>query len=136
MRLARLALIPLLVAVYFLPPTLCDDDLEQQLAAAVDKSSFTVQLASFISSEDLPAGEALQIAYVSTRLCGKGFLNISEQVNRSLLQDVTELTQNFNSTSYYLFDVTKAAAAVLAPVTYAHGTGMACLCHCTDMKQR
>ena len=135
MRLARLALIPLLTAVCVLPFSLCDDDLEQQLAVAADKSSFTVQLASCISTDDLPAGEAQQIAYVSTRLCGKGFLNITEQVNRGLLQDVTELT-NFNSTSYYLFDVTKATAAVLAPVTYTRGTGMTCLHQCTDIEQR
>ena len=122
MRLASLALIPLFILVASPEVVQCDDDYEQQLAAVADASNYTVQLGSFIPARDLPAGEALQIAYVSTRLCGEGFVSLSGQVNRSLLQDVTELT-NFNTTSYYLFDVTKAATAAPAPVTYIQGTG-------------
>ena len=118
----RLALIPLFIAVQLTLIARCDDDLEQQLAAAVEESDYTVQLASFIPLADLPASEALQIAFVGTRLCGKGFVNPNGQINRSLLQDVTELT-SFKKKSYYELGVTKAAAALAAPVEYVHGTG-------------
>ena len=128
MRLASLALLPF-VAACLISFARCDDDLEQQLAAVAESSSYTVQFGSFISEQDLPAGEALQVAYFSSRLCGRGFLNASGQVNRSLLQDVTELT-NFNTSSYYFFDITKATAAVPAPVTHALGTGTSCNAVC------
>lgn len=117
----RLALIPLLIAVQLTLIAQCDDDLEQQLTAAVADSNYTIQFASFIPLTDLPASEALQIAFVGIRLCGKGFVDVNGQVNRTLLQDVTELT-SFNK-SYYELGVTKAAAALAAPVVHVHGTG-------------
>lgn len=122
MRHLGLALIPLIIAVQLTLIAKCDADLEQQLAAAVDESDYTVQLASLIPLTDLPASETLQIAFVGTRLCGKGFVDVNGQVNRTLLQDVTELTSLRNK-SYYSLGITKAAAALAAPVEYVHGTG-------------
>lgn len=118
----RLTLIFVFIAVHITLVAKCDEALEQQLAVAVDSSNYTVQLASFIPLSDLPASDTLQIAFISTRLCGKGFVNVKGQVNRALLQDVTELT-SFKSNSYYYLSVTKAAAALLAPVLYVNGTG-------------
>ena len=121
MRLTR-TVIFVYIAVHISLAARCDEDLEQQLAVAVDSSKYTVQLASFIPSDDLPASDTLQIAFVSTRLCGKGFVDVNGQVNRALLQDVTELT-SFKTSSYYYLGVTKATAALLAPVYYINGTG-------------
>lgn len=129
----RLALIPLLIVVQLTLIARCDVDLGQQLAAAVADSNYTIQFASFIPLTDLPASEALQIAFVGIRLCGKGFVDVSGQVNRTLLQDVTELT-SFNK-SYYELGVTKAAAALAAPVVYVHGTGRSLgLCYVSQIR--
>ena len=121
MRLTR-TVIFVYIAVHITLVARCDEDLEQQLAVAVDSSNYTVQLASFIPLDDLPASDTLQIASISTRLCGKGFVDVNGQVNRALLQDVTELT-SFKTSSYYYLGVTKAAAALPAPVFYVNGTG-------------
>lgn len=118
----RLALILVFIVLHVAFVARCDEGLEQQLAIAAESSAYTVQLASFIPLSDLSASETLQIAFISTRLCGKGFANANGQVNRALLQDVTELT-SFKTTSYYYLSVTKAAAALPAPVFYANGTG-------------
>ena len=118
----RLALILVFIVFHVGFVARCDEGLEQQLAVAADSSAYTVQLASFIPLSDLSASETLQIAFISTRLCGKGFANANGQVNRVLLQDVTELT-SFETTSYYYFSVTKAAAALPAPVLYVNVTG-------------
>lgn len=118
----RLALISVLLAVCITHVARCDESLEQQLAVAIDASNYTVQLASFIPLSYLPASETLQIASISTRVCGKGFVDIYGQVNRALLQDVTELT-SFKTNTYYYLGVTKAAAALAAPVFYVDGAG-------------
>ena len=118
----RLTLILVSIAVHIISVARCEEDLEQQLAVAVDSSKYTVQLASFVPLSDLPASDTLQIAFISTRLCGQGFVDVNGQVNRALLQDVTELT-SFKTNSYYYLGVTKAAAALPAPVFYVNGTG-------------
>ena len=131
----RLALILVFIAVHTTLVARCDEDLEQQLAVAVDSSNYTVQLASFIPLSDLPASDTLQIAFISTRLCGKGFVDVNGQVNRALLQDVTELT-GFKTNSYYYLGVTKAAAALPAPVFYVNGTGRSSGLNAASLKSR
>ena len=117
MRLATFGLIPLVVALRLSGLVQSQESLDQQLLNVISTSQYTVPFSQYITLAELPAGESLELATVSTRLCGTGLVNSSGQVNRALLQDITEYTFG-NDTSYYYVDIVKAATAQVAPVSY------------------
>lgn len=117
MRLATFGLIPLVVALRLSGLVQSQESLDQQLLNVISTSQYTVPFSQYITLAELPAGESLELATVSTRLCGTGLVNSSGQVNRPLLQDITEFTFG-NVTSYYYVDIVKAATAQVAPVSY------------------
>ncbi|DBB04573.1 TPA: hypothetical protein ACH3X1_012652 [Trebouxia sp. C0004] len=117
MRLAILGLISL-VAVHTVCRAQIQDLLVQEIQQLVAKSSWTVQIANYITSNELPPGQSLEVATVSERLCGAGFVNSSGQVNVALLQDISEFTF-VNISTYYYVDVLKAIGAQAANVISA-----------------
>lgn len=121
MRLARLGLIPLIVLHTFCRAQV-PEYLDQDLLSIVDSSNWTVSFSNYITVDELPDGESLELVTVSNRLCGTGFVNSTGQVNRPLLQDISELVFFNTSTNYYV-DVTKAAASQAAAAYHVLATG-------------
>ncbi len=112
MRLAIFGLISL-VAVHTVCRAQVQDLLVQDIQQLVANSSWTVPFSNYITSDELPPGQSLELATVSERLCGAGFVNSSGQVNVALLQDISEFTF-VNVTTYYYVDVLKATEAQAA----------------------
>ena len=98
---------------------LVQDQLVQEIQQLVADSSWTVPFSNYITSNELPPGQSLEVATVSERLCGAGFVNSSGQVNVALLQDISEFTF-VNISTYYYVDVLKA--------TEAQAASMFCIC--------
>ena len=125
MRLAIFALISL-VAVHTVCRAQVQDLLAQEIQQAIANSSWTVPFSNYITSDELPPGQSLEVATVSERLCGAGFVNASGQVNVALLQDISEFTF-VNITTYYYVDILKATEAQAASTFCFSDTG---LCSC------
>ena len=114
-----------LVAVLCVCHTVSCDDVAQpelELSNLVSESPYTVPFADYITDAELPAEQSLQLASVSTRLCGTGFVNTSGEVNRTLLQDITELAV-LNVSTYYYIDVVKAVQSKAAAIYHVHESG-------------
>lgn len=112
MRLAIFGLISL-VAVHTVCRAQVQDVLVQEIEQLIANSSWTVPFSNYITADELPPGQSLEVATVSQRLCGAGFVNSSGQVNVALLQDISEVTF-VNITTYYYVDVLKATEAQAA----------------------
>ncbi|DBA72728.1 TPA: hypothetical protein ACH3X2_010124 [Trebouxia sp. C0005] len=117
MRLAIFGLISL-VAVHTVCRAQVQDVLVQEIEQLIANSSWTVPFSNYITADELPPGQSLEVATVSQRLCGAGFVNSSGQVNVALLQDISEVTF-VNITTYYYVDVLKATEAQAANVISA-----------------
>ena len=112
MRLAIIGLISL-VALHTVCRAQLQDLLLQEIQQIAASSSWTVPFSNYITSDELPPGQSLEVATVSERLCGAGFVNSSGQVNVALLQDISEFTF-VNVTTFYYVDVLKATEAQAA----------------------
>jgi len=97
----------------------------QEIQQLVGNSSWTVPFSTYITSDELPPGQSLEVATVSERLCGAGFVNASGQVNVALLQDISEFTF-VNISTYYYVDVLKATEAQAASTFRVSETGLRC----------